>query len=323
MPGNPCQDSVVLLPSCSPKRLFTTSLLSGKLQIPFLHLHLLLILCMWPYFLFHWGSKRSEECFIKFPPPHLPTRLPSLPSLPYLWTINEDTYLPSAPPVLQKPGLPYISPASAAFCSHEITFSISTESLSSVYKYPPISPILKLYPFGPQFPFCVLPFFCPLKECLHPSSPIFSGTHCSQALILTFPETALDHITRAKSPCPIFGPHLTWSISSISYYLLPMKHCKWPPSSCVCCRWVYFLLSSQGFYFVFSRSPPMLLSFFRVKTRILTMAHNVSSGPAPFPPCPHLLILSFLCLLCSSFRASSPLLLIRATPVPTSEILSL
>lgn len=100
---------------------------------------------MWPYFLFHWGSKWSEESFFEFPPPHLPTHLPTLPSLPKLWTINEGTYLASAPPVVWKTCLPYISPASTSFCSHEITLSIPTEPLSSAYKHRPVSPILKAY----------------------------------------------------------------------------------------------------------------------------------------------------------------------------------
>lgn len=65
---------------CSPRRLFTTSLLSGNLQIFFLHLHLCWF-CVYATLLPSPLRKvMVRRGFFKFPLPHLPTRLLTLPS---------------------------------------------------------------------------------------------------------------------------------------------------------------------------------------------------------------------------------------------------
>lgn len=275
----------------------------------------LLILSVWPYFLFHWESRLSEKSFFKFLPPHPQITVNYLPSLLYLWTICTLQWCRRSIPLQV-----------FSFC----LFLFQLNQFSTLYWITPLSIQtspdsyhLKGTPFGTVFS-----SYLSLEK-------VFSGIYSSQASILSsllklllimslgFPTVkhsgqfcvfilldllAAFHITSCLNYCitflngilaPVFAALFIF-YSEVSVLFLV--------------DWVMSFLSSY---------PSNTFQLIQGKSWILTMAHGVLSGLAPFPPCLHCLALSFLCSLCSSFRASSPLLLIHTASVPTSETLLL
>lgn len=187
---------------------------------------------------------------------------------------------------------------------------------------------LKGTAFGTVFP----SYYCPIDLSVE---KVFSGIHSSQASILPF---LLKLLLITSSGFPT-AKHSGQFCVLILLDLLAAFHI----TSCLnyCKTFLNGILASVfAALFIFYLEVSVLFLVDRVmsflssypsnasrliqgKSWILTMAHGVLSGLAPFPPCLHCLVLSFLCSLCSSFRASSPLLLIHTASVSTSETLLL